>query len=142
MLAGLLGREMAALAGALRARQGGLGEQQVGATGELDERLRGLAVRAVDEPARRRSLEVTAIAKVSTKCGTSWNSKRSGPTSGVDDSSYSSSSKAFSMRSSLPHAPTTRRKTLARSGRGDQPGRAGLSVPGQMCTGTGCWRGA
>ena len=86
--------------------------------------------------------EAIAIAKVSVKWGTGWKRIRSGPIDSSDVALYSSSRKAFSIRSSLPHAPTTRRKVSVAPGGACSQGRAGLSVPGQRSTGTGCWRGA
>ena len=86
--------------------------------------------------------EEMETANVVVKCGTSWKLIRSVPTSSVTAGSNSISSKAFSMRSSLPHAPTMRRN-VSRAPRGAyRRGRAGESVPGQRSTGTGCWRGA
>jgi hypothetical protein len=86
--------------------------------------------------------DCTQVANVSWKCGTSQKLKRKGPTSGVVDTSYSSSVKAFSIRSSLPQAPATRRNTSRAPGGAIRRGRAGVAVPGQRSTGTGCWRGA
>ena len=82
------------------------------------------------------------IANVSVKCGTSWKRTDSGPSSISFAGSYSRSSKAFSIRSSLPQVPTTRRNASRPPGGTWSSGRAGLSVPGQRSTGTGCWRGA
>ena len=87
-------------------------------------------------------MELISIAKVSVKCGTGWNRTRTGPISSSLSWSYSRSSKAFSIRSSLPQAPTTRRNVSRAPGGTCSTGQAGLSVPGQRSTGTGCWRGA
>ena len=82
------------------------------------------------------------MANVSVKCGTAWKRIRIGPISISSDGSYSRSSNAFSIRSSLPQAPTTRRKRSRAPGGAWSTGQAGQSVPGQRSTGTGCWRGA
>ena len=64
------------------------------------------------------------------------------PTSTCSPAEYSSIRKALSIRSSLPQAPTTRRKVSTAPGGATSLGRAGLSVPSQMWTGTGCCFGA
>ena len=46
------------------------------------------------------------------KCGTGWKRMRSGPQRSSSPGSYSRIANAFSIRSSLPHAPTTRRKSV------------------------------
>jgi hypothetical protein len=84
----------------------------------------------------------TQMANVSVKCGTDWKPSLSGPISGVSSSPYSSIANAFSIRSSLPHTPTTRRKQSTAPRGTISRGLAGESVPGQRSTGTGCWRGA
>ena len=60
-------------------------------------------------------VEAMSIANVSVKCGTSWKRNRIEPISSTLSGSNSSISNAFSIRSSLPHAPTTRRKQLGRT---------------------------
>jgi hypothetical protein len=50
------------------------------------------------------------MAHVGTKWGTSQKRSSSGPISTTSVGAYSTRSNAFSMRSSLPQAPTTRRK--------------------------------
>ena len=58
------------------------------------------------------------------------------PISSLLDALNSCSRKAFSIRSSLPQAPTTRRN-VSRAPRAERAARAaGSSVPGQRSTGT------
>ena len=66
------------------------------------------------------------------KWGTGWKLAVISPTVTSAPAAYSSSSKAFSTRSSLPQAPTTRRRVSRAPGGATSRGRAGLSVPGQV----------
>ena len=65
-----------------------------------------------------------------------------GPIASSSVGAYSCSENARSIRSSIPHAPDTRRNTSAAPAGAYRSGRAGSLVPGQPATGTGCWRGA
>ena len=88
-------------------------------------------------------VEAISTALVAMKCGTGW--KRIAQRADLEQlapGSYSRSANAFSIRSSLPQAPTTRRNSSVAPGGTCSSGRAGRSVPGQRSTGTGCWRGA
>ena len=71
-----------------------------------------------------------------------WNVTRTGPIDSSLVASYSLSSNAFSIRSLLPQQPTIVRNVSRAPGGPCSSGRAGLTVPGQRSTGTGCWRGA
>ena len=141
VLARLLRGEVAAQAGALRARQGSLDDQQVGVAGDLDDLVARAGVGAVGDLAAAPS-EPIRTAKVSTKCGTGWKLAWTSPTSTRSPAEYSSIRKALSIRSSLPQAPTTRRKVSTAPGGAISRGRAGSSVPSQVWTGTGCCFGA
>ena len=69
------------------------------------------AVRGLDADRER-------LGEVRAPCGSGSGAARP---RGVELASYSSSAKAFSIRSSLPQAPTTRRKVSPRPRRRDQP---------------------
>ena len=74
--------------------------------------------------------EAISTALVAVKCGTGWKRIRSGPTSSSSSpGSYSRISNAFSIRSSLPQAPTTRRNSSVAPGGTCSSGRAGCRCP-------------
>ena len=117
--------------GPLGPRQGRLDDQQVGVAGDLDELVAGAGSRRRRRSRRRRSRRRSdregldeVRHRVEARADIAPTSTRS-PARRTPRCA-----KALSIRSSLPHAPTTRRKVSAAPGGAISRGRAGSSVPG------------